>query len=278
MRVRSIEGVWNVRLRDTLTGNRAAGLGRLRPSVPPWQRGCHPHRVPPKLSVPCRPDPGVNRMSCFKTFLPEADRKELAHRRHCRRSLRPTAIVAHCGQSPRVLSARFSLFVFRPTIRTGRSQNMAGGGSSFDRISVRNVSILIHSRGGRQETPAGPNGANRNFNAVVYEMKNTDSMHVTPADGNVFADLGFPPKEAAALKVESDRIIMEKLAIKETLMAQISRWIVEKRLTQVDAAEILGTTRPRVSDLTNKKTIKFSIDTLIDMVIRTGKRVTLSVR
>ncbi len=109
-------------------------------------------------------------------------------------------------------------------------------------------------------------------------MKNTDSMHVTPADRNVFVDLGFPPEEAAALKAESDRIIMEKLAIKETLMAQISGWIVEKRLTQVDAAEILGTTRPRVSDLTNKKTIKFSIDTLIDMVIRTGKRVTLSVR
>lgn len=33
--------------------------------------------------------------------------------------------------------------------------------------------------------------------------------HVTPAGGNVFADLGFPPDEAAALLAESDRKIAE---------------------------------------------------------------------
>lgn len=94
----------------------------------------------------------------------------------------------------------------------------------------------------------------------------------------MFADLGFPPEEAATLKAESTRIIMEKLAIKETLMAQVSNWIADNQFKQVDAARILGTTRPRVSDLINKKTIKFSIDTLVDMVARTRKRVTLSVR
>lgn len=43
----------------------------------------------------------------------------------------------------------------------------------------------------------------------------TKSMHITPAGGNVFADLGFEPNEAAALKAESQRIISEKLAIKD---------------------------------------------------------------
>ena len=41
----------------------------------------------------------------------------------------------------------------------------------------------------------------------------TKSMHITPVGGNVFADLGFEPEEAAALKAESQRIISEKLAI-----------------------------------------------------------------
>jgi hypothetical protein len=42
----------------------------------------------------------------------------------------------------------------------------------------------------------------------------TEIRHVTPADGNIFADLGFDQKEAATLLAESDRIIADKLAIK----------------------------------------------------------------
>jgi len=44
-------------------------------------------------------------------------------------------------------------------------------------------------------------------------------MHTTPVGGNVFADLGFEPAEAAALKAESQRIISDKLAIKDSLIA-----------------------------------------------------------
>ena len=49
----------------------------------------------------------------------------------------------------------------------------------------------------------------------------TKSMHITPVGGNVFADLGFEPAEATALKSESQRIISEKLAINESLMAEL---------------------------------------------------------
>ena len=51
-----------------------------------------------------------------------------------------------------------------------------------------------------------------------YEQKmsiETGSTHITPAGGNVFADLGFEPEEAEALLTESRRIIFEKLAIKD---------------------------------------------------------------
>jgi len=104
------------------------------------------------------------------------------------------------------------------------------------------------------------------------------SMHITPVGGNVFADLGFEPGEAAALQAESKRIISEKLAIKESLMAELAEWIDEKKLRQIDAAQILGVTRPRVSDVINKKSIKFTIDALVDMLARTGKHVQLSVQ
>ncbi len=49
-------------------------------------------------------------------------------------------------------------------------------------------------------------------------MRDAKSMHITPVGGNVFTDLGFEPKEAAALKAESQRIISDKLAIKECVM------------------------------------------------------------
>ena len=102
--------------------------------------------------------------------------------------------------------------------------------------------------------------------------------HVTPVGGNIFADLGFEPEEAAALKAESQRIISEKLAIKDSFMTELAGWIEAKKLKQAEAAEILGVTRPRVSDVINKKAIKFTIDALVDMLARTGKHVQLSVQ
>lgn len=36
------------------------------------------------------------------------------------------------------------------------------------------------------------------------------SRHVTRADGNIFLDLGFPPKEAAQMLAETDREIAEE--------------------------------------------------------------------
>ncbi len=106
----------------------------------------------------------------------------------------------------------------------------------------------------------------------------TNPTHITPVGGNVFADLGFEEAEAVALQERSKRIISEKLAIKENLMAEISMWIKQKNLKQVEAAEILGITRPRVSDVIHGKSIKFTIDALVDMLARAGKQVELSVR
>ena len=109
---------------------------------------------------------------------------------------------------------------------------------------------------------------------------NSESIitHVTPVNGNIFADLGFEPEEAERLLAQTDKIISEKRAIKESLMTEIAEWIETKRLKQAEAAKILGVTRPRVSDVINKKVIKFTIDALVDMLARTGKHVQMTVQ
>ena len=104
------------------------------------------------------------------------------------------------------------------------------------------------------------------------------SRHVTPADGNVFADLGFSPKEAKALLKNADARIAKAQRLKEEAATAIAQWIQAKKLTQVAASEILDVSRPRVSDLVNLKLGRFSLDTLVAMLLRTGKNVDLVVR
>lgn len=57
----------------------------------------------------------------------------------------------------------------------------------------------------------------------------------------------------------------------------MAAWIAQNHLKQEDAARILQVTRPRVSDVVNKKSAKFTIDALVDMLGRIGKSVTLAV-
>lgn len=105
----------------------------------------------------------------------------------------------------------------------------------------------------------------------------TKSRHITPADGNIFADLGFEPEEAARLQAEAQRSIARRREIKERLMKEVALWIKVKKLKQEEAARILEVTRPRVSDVVNQKAEKFTIDALIEMVNHTGKEVLVSV-
>ncbi|MHB1186936.1 helix-turn-helix domain-containing protein [Thiobacillus sp.] len=81
---------------------------------------------------------------------------------------------------------------------------------------------------------------------------------ITRSSGNGFADLGFPPEEAAILAMRAD------------LMAQL-RPVVEKRnWTQVEAAQVLGISESRVSDLMRGKWDKFSLDMLVTLATRAG--------
>ena len=104
----------------------------------------------------------------------------------------------------------------------------------------------------------------------------TRIRHVTKPGANLFRELGFSRAEADRLHAASRRQINDTMALKKQLMAELSRWIAENDLKQADAAEILMVSRPRVSDVVNMKTGKFTIDTLVNMMSRIGKPVRLS--
>ncbi len=97
------------------------------------------------------------------------------------------------------------------------------------------------------------------------------SAHITKVGGNVFADLGFSAVEAKALQMQARKVIAKKLDIKKQLMDALADWIVQEKLTQAKAANLLGVSRPRVSDVIRHKNSNFTVDALIDMVVRTGQ-------
>jgi predicted XRE-type DNA-binding protein len=91
-------------------------------------------------------------------------------------------------------------------------------------------------------------------------------QHKTKPGGDVFADLGFTPAEA------------ENLRIRSAMMRALVSFIREKKLTQAQAANLLGVTQPRISDLVRGKIHLFSIDNLVVLLAAAGLRVDLKVK
>lgn len=78
-------------------------------------------------------------------------------------------------------------------------------------------------------------------------MKN--SVEHVVSSGNVFADLGLPDAQ--------------DLLAKSNLAHQIGTIISHRHLNQTEAAAVLGTTQPKVSDLLRGRLDGFSIERLI---------------
>ena len=106
---------------------------------------------------------------------------------------------------------------------------------------------------------------------------NAVATTVAPAGGNELADLGIDSAEAAAQQAEPQRNISNAQTIKESLMTELAGWIDEKKLNQSEATGILGVTFPRVSDVINKRAVTLTIDTLVEMLLRAGKHVQVSI-
>lgn len=85
----------------------------------------------------------------------------------------------------------------------------------------------------------------------------------TKSSGNVFLDLGFSPEEA------------QVLAMRAKLMSDLRLYIENNKLTQLQAAEKLGISQSRVSDLVRGKWEKFSLEMLITLEGRLGRKVSI---
>ena len=91
----------------------------------------------------------------------------------------------------------------------------------------------------------------------------SEEIKVKSSSGNVFADLGL---------ANSDELL-----IKAELVRQISNLIDAKRLTQTEAANILGIDQPNVSTLLNGKLSGFSTNRLFKFLNALGSDVEIRI-
>ena len=86
----------------------------------------------------------------------------------------------------------------------------------------------------------------------------------TVGSGNVFADLGLPNAEEMLAKAE--------------LAQKITSVIARRRLTQAEAAKLLGVNQPKVSALKRGRLSGFSLERLVRFLILLGRDVEIVVK
>lgn len=114
---------------------------------------------------------------------------------------------------------------------------------------VREMALAMHQSGtiGKQTM--------REFELLTEH----DTNYVTPAGRSALVDLAS--KEDAV-----------ELEMRSTLLRGLTRWLASSKLTRVEAAKMLGTTRAQMSDLKRGKISQFGLDLLIRLATRAGLR------
>ena len=94
-------------------------------------------------------------------------------------------------------------------------------------------------------------------------MKPTDTT-VERGSGNVFADLGLPEADAHLVKAE--------------LVSRIDDIVRERRLTQTEAARLLGLSQPDVSRLLRGDFREYSLERLFRLLTALGRDIDVVIR
>ena len=94
-------------------------------------------------------------------------------------------------------------------------------------------------------------------------MRQREPVH--DSSGNVFADLGFAPDEAENLRLRAD------------LMIAIKALVQEQGWTQGAFARRLGVEQTRISEICCGQISLFTVDKLVNLLARVGRRVSLQV-
>ncbi len=86
-------------------------------------------------------------------------------------------------------------------------------------------------------------------------------MTIVKAGDNIFSALGFNDTDA------------ENLRIRSQLMREIDEYIESHQLKQREAADLLGVTQARISNIKTGKIDQFTIDLLVNMLGMVGRSV-----
>ena len=86
----------------------------------------------------------------------------------------------------------------------------------------------------------------------------------TPSSGNVFADLNLPQADDLLVKAE--------------LTAKIIAEIQRQRMTQTQAAALLGIDQPKISALKQGKLSGFSVERLMRFLVMLGRDIEIKVK
>ncbi|MBW1940504.1 MAG: XRE family transcriptional regulator [Deltaproteobacteria bacterium] len=78
--------------------------------------------------------------------------------------------------------------------------------------------------------------------------------------------------------IEKDPAMAQNLFIRSKLMIRLKKYIETNSLTQKSAAKLMGVTQPRISDLVRGKIDRFTIDMLVNMLVRAGIKVDLHLK
>jgi predicted XRE-type DNA-binding protein len=101
-------------------------------------------------------------------------------------------------------------------------------------------------------------------NGLESKKKRKKTQEVEESSGNVFADLGLPNPEEELTKAD--------------LVIRISQFLSERKLTQKEAATLLGIDQPKVSALLRGKLDGFSTERLLRLINRLGQDVEIVIR
>ena len=91
-----------------------------------------------------------------------------------------------------------------------------------------------------------------------------EKVNVTRGSGNVYADLGLPDAEEHARKAE--------------LVQQIEAILRRRKLTQVQAAKVLGISQPDVSRLMRGNFREYSLERLLRLLMALGRDIEIVIK
>lgn len=104
----------------------------------------------------------------------------------------------------------------------------------------------------------------KNENMRKKQSEIDEEIEVISSSGNVYADAGYPNPEESMAKAELAILIAE--AIKR------------KKLTQKEAAELIGVDQPKISAIIRGQLSGFSIDRLFRFLMALGMDITIEAR